>query len=322
MAKTFIDFSAKMIELIPGSKGGTYKFMNVDTDTQEQGTVPYWCLHDFKVFRDEGGKELQDLSGRMVKLRKLGKKIFPGLIYESRDRKNTRVSNNRRMNRDSLFDGAIIYKQYTLAELDELFACNCIALTPAKIKHVMDLKMHGTEAEQRAYLMEILGIGSLALSQQENISCEYKSSFIHTPQRKQNERTAQFQQIFREIVSFANRRIEGVVYIGVGNDGTIKGLEEELMETPFDNRADFQAEFRNQFNLAINNFSFTSTVTLTWLRTIDNKLFCRIDIPAWQGNVPILLNGCELYVRDDAGKRQLKEQELINFILNYCGDAV
>lgn len=311
-------FNAKMLELVPGSKGGIYKFMNVDT--QEHGTVPYWCLHDFKVFRDEEGNEVLDLTGRTVILRKRGNKTFPGSIYESRVRPNTSKLEECRMNRESLYEGAILYKQYTLAELDDLFCCNCVSLTPAKIRQVMNLKAHGSEAEQKAYMMEILGIGTLSLSQQESISCEYKSSFIHTANHRQNERSLQYQQIFKELVSFANRRIKGVVYIGVDNDGSIKGLEDELMETPFDNRADFQAEFRNQFNLAVNNFGFTSTVTMTWLRTEDNKLFCRIDVPEWNGSVPILLNGCELYVRDDAGKRQLKDQEFINFILTYCGN--
>lgn len=308
-------FNAKMMELIPGSKGGIYKFLNVDT--QESGSVPYWCLHDFKVFRDDEGNELQDLSGLMVILRKRGNKIFPGTMYESRARANESQAKGCRMNRESLYEGAILYKKYTLEELDELFALNCASLTPATIKQVMNLKARGSEAEQKAYLEQVLGIG--AISQQESISCEYKSSFIHpAANHRQNVRSQQYQQIFKELVSFANRRIKGVVYIGVDNDGTIKGLEDELMETPFDNRADFQAEFRNQFNLAVNNFAFTSTVTMTWLRTEDKKLFCRIDVPEWNGSVPILLNGCELYVRDDAGKRQLKDQEFINFILTYC----
>lgn len=90
-----------------------------------------------------------------------------------------------------------------------------------------------------------------------------------------------------------------------------------LNETPFTNRADFQADFRNQLNQAIGNYQFVSSITMTWYKTAEEKLFCRISVPKWEGTV-ILLNGCELYVREDAGKKQLKDKDLIDYIVMNC----
>lgn len=51
------------------------------------------------------------------------------------------------------------------------------------------------------------------------------------------------------------------MYVGVGNDGTIRGVEDELLnEAPFENRADFQADFMNQLSQAIDNYSFVSQI--------------------------------------------------------------
>ena len=83
------------------------------------------------------------------------------------------------------------------------------------------------------------------------------------------------------------------------------------------NRADFQKDFWNQMSQSIGNYSFVSSIEIKWYKTPDDKLFCRISVPKWDGEV-ILLNGCELYVRDDAGKKQLKDKDLIDYILMHC----
>ena len=72
---------------------------------------------------------------------------------------------------------------------------------------------------------------------------------MHSANPLRSERSFQNQQIFKEIVAFGNSHEMGDVYVGVGNDGTIRGVEDELLnEAPFENRADFQADFMNQLS--------------------------------------------------------------------------
>ena len=61
-------------------------------------------------------------------------------------------------------------------------------------------------------------------------------------------------------------------------------------------------------------FGYVLGIKMIWYKTVEGKLFCRISIPKWEGGI-ILLNGCELYVRGDAGKKQLKNADLINYVL-------
>ena len=103
---------------------------------------------------------------------------------------------------------------------------------------------------------------------------------------------------------------------------TIRVFEYELLnEPPFENRADFQADFMNQLSQAIDNYLFVSQIKMIWYKTVEGKLFCRISIPKWEGGI-ILLNGCELYVRGDAGKKQLKNADLINYVLTCYQEKV
>lgn len=180
----------------------------------------------------------------------------------------------------------------------------------------MELKVNPSEHVQYSSLCTILGVDSVdMIGKQENRFREYKSSFLHCANPLHNERTYQYQQIFREIVAFGNAHVAGDVFVGINNKGEVRGIEEELLnETPFTNRADFQADFRNQLNQAIGNYQFVSSIKMTWYKTAEEKLFCRISVPKWEGTV-ILLNGCELYVREDAGKKQLKDKDLIDYIV-------
>ena len=47
---------------------------------------------------------------------------------------------------------------------------------------------------------------------------------------------------------------------------------------------------------------------------IYEKLFFRIDVPAYQGIV--FLNGNQLFVRHESSRRLLKDQDLISYINN------
>lgn len=58
-----------------------------------------------------------------------------------------------------------------------------------------------------------------------------------------------------------------------------------------------------------------STVKIDWYRTESDKIFSKIYIPQWKGQL-ILLNGTELFVRNQAGKRQLKYNDLIEYVIH------
>ena len=96
-----------------------------------------------------------------------------------------------------------------------------------------------------------------------------------------------------EIAAFANSHIQASVYIGINNDGSIKGIEDELLhEVPFNTRADFEADFLNQLFMATNNNILASSISLNWYKTEDEHIFCKITIPEWNGDI-IFLNGSD-----------------------------
>ena len=222
------------------------------------------------------------------------------------------------MSRESLYEDAQLYQVFSLDSLWNKFAQECQMghLGADVVLKAMELKAKSSESVQYSSLCAILGVDSTdIIGKQENRFREYKSSFLHSAKPQRNERIYQYQQIFREIAAFGNGHLAGDVFVGINNEGEVCGIEQELLnETYFTNRADFQADFRNQLNQAIGNYQFVSSIKMTWYKTAEEKLFCRISVPKWEGTV-ILLNGCELYVREDAGKKQLKDNDLIDYIV-------
>ena len=224
------------------------------------------------------------------------------------------------MSKESLYEDAALYQEKTLDDLWAMFADRSSKGEIAKetLLHAFEIKGVAKAKEQYDFLCSLLNIDFVELGMQESCSREFKSSFLHSANPQRTERSYQYQQIFREIAAFANSHKSGNVFVGIANDGSIRGVEKELLdEAPFSNRADFQKDFWNQMSQSIGNYSFVSSIEIKWYKTPDDKLFCRISVPKWDGEV-ILLNGCELYVRDDAGKKQLKDKDLIDYILMHC----
>lgn len=288
----------------------------------EEGIVPEWCITSFVVLPNECiDSDGHVVVGTILKLREMEDgKIYPSTSYQHRAnplQKPSVPAKAKKMSKESLYEDAQLYQSVSLDELWNMFADKLRKneLTVDAILQAMDVKSKSSEKEQSAYLGTLLGGNSVDLGKQENLHREFKSSFMHSANPLRGERSFQNQQIFKEIVAFGNSHEMGDVYVGVGNDGTIRGVEDELLnEAPFENRADFQADFMNQLSQAIDNYSFVSKIKMIWYKTVEGKLFCRISIPKWEGGI-ILLNGCELYVRGDAGKKQLKNADLINYVL-------
>ena len=246
-------------------------------------------------------------------------KIYPGARYERR-RIPLQKPMPKRMSKESLYEDAALYQEKTLDDLWAMFADRSSKGEIAKetLLHAFEIKGVAKAKEQYDFLCSLLNIDFVELGMQESCSREFKSSFLHSANPQRTERSYQYQQIFREIAAFANSHKSGNVFVGIANDGSIRGVEKELLdEAPFSNRADFQKDFWNQMSQSIGNYSFVSSIEIKWYKTPDDKLFCRISVPKWDGEV-ILLNGCELYVRDDAGKKQLKDKDLIDYILMHC----
>ena len=314
-------FKAKVTENKEQANGRVLRYL--DMDNGAEGTVPEWCITSFVILP----KELMDSEGHVLEgisldLREMSSgRIYPSTIYERR-RMPLQKPLPKRMNKESLYEDALLYQEKTLDDLWAMFADKSSRGEIAKetLLHAFEIKGVAKAKEQYDFLCSLLNMDFVELGMQESCSREFKSSFLHSANPQRTERSYQYQQIFKEIAAFANSHKDGNVFVGIANDGSIRGVEKELLdEAPFPNRADFQKDFWNQMSQSIGNYSFVSSIEIKWYKTPDDKLFCRISVPIWDGGI-ILLNGCELYVRDDAGKKQLKDNDFIEYILSHSGN--
>lgn len=280
------------------------------------GECPWWCIYSFAELPpdivDEDG---QPKVGAVIQLSydEITGKTFPGPQYKRRDVPLNQKTFVKKMDRRSLFEGVQLFCPQNMEELLQKSAKVC---TREELFEIIKLQQAGNEAVLRQHLLDILGISDRSLPLQEDSQIEYKASFLHCPMKVANERMAQYNNIFSEICAFGNSHIDGTIYIGVKNDGTIIGIEKELEnEAPFQNRNDFEADFINIMHLAFNNFQFVNSIKTTWYKTADEKLFFKIDVPAWKNGI-IFLNGNQLYVRHESSRRLLKDQDMINYIIN------
>lgn len=314
-------FKAKVTENKEQVNGRVLRYLDMDNGVE--GTVPEWCITSFVILP----KELMDPEGHVLEgvsldLREMSSgRIYPSTIYERR-RMPLQKPLPKRMNKESLYEDALLYQEKTLDDLWAMFADKSSKGEIAKetLLHAFEIKGVAKAKEQYDFLCSLLNMDFVELGMQESCSREFKSSFLHSANPQRTERSYQYQQIFKEIAAFANSHKDGNVFVGIANDGSIRGVEKELLdEAPFLNRADFQKDFSNQMSQSIGNYSFVSSIEIKWYKTPEDKLFCRISIPKWDGGI-ILLNGCELYVRDDAGKKLLKDNDLIEYILSHSGN--
>lgn len=323
---TMSHFNARITECNKLNSKPFYTFKNLETNEME--TVPCWCLDNFVVFNNDLLDEYGHLKvGVEVQLRKMENGyIYPGLIYEKRSEpilaNHTKPSVN--MSKESLYDGISLYgdTQNDINTLWSLFSSRCDSFSADILIEGIKVR-NKEEEEQLAFLKSALKLDGIQLPVQEGSDVEFKSSFVHTASPiKNNERTMQYRNIFSEIAAFANSHIQAYVYIGINNDGSIKGVEDEMLhEVPFNTRADFEADFLNQLFMATNNNILASSISLNWYKTNDEHIFCKITIPVWNGDI-IFLNGSELYIRGNACKRRLKNNDMIQYIVaNYKATA-
>lgn len=290
-------------------------------DTSERKQILWWFINDFvvvpqEVLADDGTPKVgatlhlwEMADGRIFP----NKDVYPARTYPIREKKHTSLIGG--MCHESLYENTIFYESCTLDELTARFYKRMKEFDEAVIAETFAV-LHGEGDDTKyKYLTQLLGVECNFLPSQESETMEYKSSFIHCAYKAKNERIVQYNNLFSEIAAFANSHIEADILVGVADNGTIVGIENELLnETTFKNRSNFEADFRNQLTQSLDNFAFCKTISMTWFRTEDRKVFCRIHIPKWSGKT-ILLNGSELYVRDGSASRWLKNDDLINYII-------
>lgn len=301
---------------------GTSYYTLKKTETDEAGSVPCWCLDDFAVFNEQDLDSNGHLRiGAEVQLREMENgKIYPGLGYEKRFKSSISLHRQptKTMSKESLYEGAEKYNTYIQDDIENLwkkFEDRCDELPQSILIEGIKIRNKGIE-EQKPFLISALGLDKIKILIQESKDIEFKSSFMHTPyQKKLNEKILQYRNIFAEIVAFANSHLDGKIYVGINNDGSINGLENELLtEAPFSTRSDFETDFINQLYMITQNHSFSTTIDMKWFKTEEDHIFCLINVPKWDGDI-IFINGCELYVRCKANKTQLKNNDLINYII-------
>lgn len=150
---------------------------------------------------------------------------------------------------------------------------------------------------------------------QEDAFHEYKASFLKSPipcVDEQEQRKMQFKNIIKELLAFANSGHQGILLIGVTDNGDVCGIENEITEFhPTFTIEKFESMFRNVIK-QLTNAAFLCSLDIQWEK-IGEHIICRIQVPAWQGDV-LFLNGVELYVRTGASVHQLKGNDLIDFI--------
>lgn len=324
------NFQARVLDSI----GTVFTYLDLTTNTR--GTMTYRTL-DYVNLPDDLFDECQRLkvgatlelvemtNGRVYPNHKTYGKTMPTphpLLNTVVADKRPKTTKAVKMDRCTLFADTIRYEQTpSLDSLWNRFAAKCGELTPAEIMSAITMKGTASTDEQTAFLCTLLGIAATSLSPQESHAVEYKSSFVHSAKAPQSERTIQYNEILSELLAFANSHVEGQLFIGVNNGGEIVGVEDELLnDTPFANRADFEADFRNFINQSTGNFAFCNSLSIDWFHTDNDHLFCRITVPQWNNNV-ILMRGTELYVREGASRRQLKNNDFIQYILSNCKTA-
>jgi len=117
------------------------------------------------------------------------------------------------------------------------------------------------------------------------------------------------------IAAFGNT-IGGTLYFGVDNRGIIVGVSEKLMnDVPFTTVADFINDFQNRIYRATNSHRFMASINFKFYKTNDGEIFFSLTVP--QSDEIILIDGVKLFVRDEAGTRMLKNEDMVQYVKNH-----
>lgn len=148
-------------------------------------------------------------------------------------------------------------------------------------------------------LYDFMGKEKSSLPTRETKSVEFKSGINYSAS-------------IHTAAAFANT-IGGTLFFGFDNKGNVLGVASKLMnEVPFTTVADFINDFQNRIYLATNSHRFMASITFKFYKTNEGEIFFSLTVP--KSNETILIDGVKLFVRDEAGTRLLKNDDMIQWI--------
>ena len=123
--------------------------------------------------------------------------------------------------------------------------------------------------------------------------------------------------VIQEVAAFLNSRHGGIVLIGVEDDGTVLGLNEDFKA------ANPQKQNRDGYQLFLLD-TLKNNLSDNWSQfykisfgMLQGKDVCRLDIaPATE---PVYMKGGDFYIREGNRKRRLTPQETVAYIKQRWG---
>ena len=150
------------------------------------------------------------------------------------------------------------------------------------------------------------------ISQRESQTLEFKVAACWNAYKGQKDDTM-CENVLEEIVAFLNSREGGTVLIGVADDGTVIGLEDDfrVANPKRQNRDGYELYLANNIRDYLqDNWSLFYTISFA---TLENKDICRIDVQPAPKAVYTKQKG-EFYIREGGRKRKLSPKETVDYI--------
>ena len=123
--------------------------------------------------------------------------------------------------------------------------------------------------------------------------------------------------VIQEVAAFLNSREGGVVLIGVEDDGTVVGLEDDYRAAnqQKQNRDGYQLFLLDNLkNMLESNCSLLYKISFG---TLQGKDVCRIDV--FPADEAVYIKGGDFYIREGNRKRNLPTREAVTYIKQRWG---
>lgn len=147
----------------------------------------------------------------------------------------------------------------------------------------------------------------------ESDTVEFKQTLDLDIKTKQKEKYIQTSAL-KTIPGFMNNK-GGVLLIGVGDDGSITGLEAELTKFHKDSIDNFKLHFKNILRTRIGE-KFYPFIDYE-VYSVDGKLVLKIDCKQIKEGKGCYLDGEVFYVRRNPGTDRLEGQQLVDYTISH-----
>ena len=153
------------------------------------------------------------------------------------------------------------------------------------------------------------------IPKQENRFVEFKQTYA-LDIKKQKKADYLSEKVIQTIAAFMNAR-GGKIFIGISDDGSHLGMEEELAKFHAGNQDKFKRQVQGAVINALGS-SAASKISYRFLVEQDISIF-EIDVP--QVETPIFYRNDTFYLRLDAANAELKGQDFYDFISSKKTDS-